>query len=387
MRPAAARSWVEVSAWALRENLRTVQEFAEPLEVIPVLKADAYGHGLALVMEALKGSEVPFFAVDSVEEAEALAAVLPQAPLLILGYVPRVSLRQAVQRGWSFVCSKAEMAQALADLPADLPPARIHLEVETGLYRQGADANELADLLRIIDRSPSRFHVEGISSHFANVEDVASENAYPAEQERRFFDALKQIEAAGHHPRWRHLACSAAAWVRPGNGFSALRLGISLYGIWSSSDVRAFMEARYPDIRLHPALTWKTLIAERKTVPAGASVGYGLSERVARETELAVLPIGYYDGFDRRLSQRGEVLVRGRRCRILGRVCMNMCMVDVTDVPEAALEEEVVIFGMQGDQRLGPDDWERWVPGLIAYEAVARLRAGLPRTLVAGGAS
>lgn len=387
MRSASARSWLEVSAAALRENLRTVQGFVGPLGVIPVLKADAYGHGLALVAEALQGSEVPFFAVDSAEEAEALAAVIPQAPLLILGYVPRISLAEVVQRGWSFVCSKREMAQALARLPADLPPAHIHLEVETGLYRQGADTEALADILRTIDQFPNRFVVEGVSSHFANVEEVASENAYPAEQETRFFDALKCVEAAGHHPRWRHLACSAAAWARPGKGFSALRLGISLYGIWSSPDVRAFMEARHPDIRLHPVLTWKTLIAERKTVPAGASVGYGLSERVTRKTELAVLPVGYYDGFDRRLSQRGEVLIRGRRCRVLGRVCMNMCMVDVTDVPEAALEEEVVIFGAQGNQALGPDDWERWVPGLIAYEAVARLRAGLPRTLVTGGVS
>ncbi len=237
-------------------------------------------------------------------------------------------------------------------------------------------------MLDLIRMAPGRFRVEGISSHFANVEDVSPQNTYPSFQEARFFEACGQVEAAGHAPEWRHLACSAAGWARSGEGFTALRLGISLYGLWSSPEVRAFMRSAHPNIALQPALTWKTLIAERKTVPMGQPIGYGLSERVTRDTELAVLPIGYYDGFDRRLSGRGEVLIRGRRCRVLGRVCMNMCMVDVTDVPAAALEEEVVLFGAQGTERITPEAWERLVPGLIAYEAVARLRAGIPRSLV-----
>lgn len=147
------------------------------------------------------------------------------------------------------------------------------------------------------------------------------------------------------------------------------------------------MQAAHPDVVLEPALTWKTRIAERKTVPAGEPVGYGLSERMAKDAELAVLPIGYYDGLDRRLSGCGEVLIRGRRCRVVGRVCMNMCMIDVSDVPEAVLEEEVVLFGAQGIERITPEDWERLVPGLIAYEAIARLRAGIPRALVGADGS
>lgn len=382
MRPGAARSWLEVSASALRANLGTVQRFVAPLSVMPVLKANGYGHGLTLVAEALEGCAVPFFAVDSAEEAQCVAQLFPRVSILILGYVPQDQLREAVGQGWSFVCSKPETAQFLAGLPADLPPARIHLEIETGLYRQGAEAEALSVILKTVQDAPTRFVVEGVSSHFANVEEVASENVFPAEQETRFFAALKQIEAAGHQPLWRHLACSAAGWVRPFTGFSALRLGISLYGIWSSLEIHDFMRTHHPGVTLQPALTWKTFIAERKTVPPGASIGYGRRERVARQTELAVLPVGYYDGFDRRLSERGEVLIRGRRCRVLGRVCMNMCMVDVTDVPDAALEEEVVIFGEQGNDRLTPEDWERVVPDLIAYEAVARLREGLPRVLV-----
>ncbi len=387
MRPEAARSWIEVSAAALRANLRTVQAFVDPLAVVPVLKADAYGHGLSLVAEALQGEPAPFFAVDSLEEARALAQHVIGARILILGYVPLEALAEAVTRGWSFVCSKTEMARALATLPASLPPARIHLEVETGLHRQGADPGTLAKVIGVIRAAPTRFLVEGVSSHFANVEDLSAQNAYPSLQEARFFEACAQVEAAGFAPRWRHLACSAAGWGRPGAGCTALRLGISLYGLWSTPDVRAYMRSAHPHVVLRPALAWKTLIAERKAVSVGEPIGYGLSERVRRDTELAVLPVGYYDGFDRRLSGCGEVLVRGRRCRILGRVCMNMCMVDVTDVPEAALEDEVVIFGAQGRDYLTAEDWERLVPGLIAYEAVARLRTGIPRALVTGDGS
>lgn len=382
MQHAHEKTWIEISESALRANLALAQAQVSPAQVIPVLKANAYGHGLKLVKHALADANVPFFAVDSLEEARVLRGMDQQAPILVMGYIPLAYLAEALDLRLSFVCSKVETVQALKELTSAERQAHIHLEIETGLHRQGADSKTLEALLRLLESSRDRIVVEGVCTHFANVEEIAVMNQYPMLQEERFLIACDKVRAAGHAPKWRHAACSAAIWLRPTSYLDAVRYGISLYGIWSSEPVRAGVKERFPQIDLKPVLTWKTLVAEVKTVQSGEPIGYGLTEKVSRETVLAVLPIGYADGFDRGLSSKGEVLIRGQKCRVLGRVCMNMCMVDATDVPGVTLEDEVVIFGTQGKETLSPADWERVAPEEIAYAYVARLRSDIPRMLV-----
>lgn len=376
------KTWIEISSSALRKNFELMQAQIGSTRVIPVLKANAYGHGQTLVLHALSEADVPFFAVDSLEEARAIRARHPQTPILVLGYIPQISLPDALDLSLSFVCSKVETIHALKELTSIERPAKLHLEIETGLHRQGASPAALDEILSVLEGMQGNIQIEGVCTHFANAEEPAIMNQYPMLQEERFKIAYERIVAAGHTPSWRHAACSAAAWLRPSSYFDAVRYGISLYGIWSSIEVRDVMNQRAPKLQLHPVITWKTMVAEVKTVLSGEPVGYGLSERVHRETVIAVLPIGYADGFDRRLSSVGQVLIQGQRCRVIGRVCMNMIMVDVTDVPGVQLEDEVVIFGRQGDDRLIPEDWEMFAPGLIAYEAVARLRMDIPRMLI-----
>jgi alanine racemase len=382
MQPSHEKTWIEISGSALRANLEFMQLHVSPSQVIPVIKANAYGHGLKLVPHALAEAEVPFFAVDSIEEAKTLRTLYPQLPILILGYIPQFSLEEALNLSFSFVCSKAETIASLKTLTSMERPAKIHLEIETGLHRQGANPRELEMMLQALEGTSDSIFVEGICTHFANAEEPAVMNQYPMLQEERFLMACERVAMAGYTPKWRHAACSAAAWLRSTSCFDAIRLGISLYGIWSSIEVREVMHERSPELKLRPVMTWKTIIAETKTVASGEPIGYGLTERVHRETRLAVLPIGYADGFDRRLSSVGQVLIGGKRCRVLGRVCMNMIMVDVTELESVKLEDEVVIFGIQANDRLTPEDWEVFAPGLIAYEAVARLRQDIPRLLV-----
>lgn len=382
MRPRFARTWIEISGSALRANLKQAEQVSKKMRIIPVMKANAYGHGQTLVAEALKDADVPFFAVDSLQEALSVQAVAPRVPLLILGYVSFDALEEVITRGFSFVCSKEETLNEAARFAAKERPARVHIEVETGLYRQGADANMLERLLLRAREWGDRVIVEGVCTHFSNAEDLQEDNGYPALQEERFAQAVKRVEAEGFAPTWRHIACSAAIWLRVSGVANAARLGISLYGLWSSSLVRDAMQKQHPDQRLEPVITWKTIIAEIKSVPQGEPVSYDLTERVTRPSVIAVLPVGYADGIDRRLSSCGEVLVQGKRCKILGRVCMNMCMIDVTNLPSVALEEEVVIFGTSGQDRITPEAWEQLVPGMIAYEAVAGLRQDIPRVLV-----
>ncbi len=376
-----AKTWIEVSREALRANLLAAERVAGAGRVMPVVKANAYGHGLSCVVKALEACRVPFFAVDSVEEARVIRDVNTRLPVLLLGYIPRRQLREVIEAGWSFVCSKHEMLEWIGDIASPEHPAKIHLEVETGLYRQGADETELAHMLRHLEELRDRVVVEGVCSHFSSAENVEDQSSVER-QEACFWERCHQIEAAGHTPRWRHIACSAAIWLRTSERFDAVRLGISLYGIWSSAGVAEVAPQRHRSLELTSVLTWKTLVAELKTVPAGAAVGYNGTERMHRLTRLAVLPVGYADGFDRRLSSCGEVLVRGHRARVVGRVCMNMCMIDVTDIPEIQLEDEVVLYGLQNGARVSPEDTERRLTNFIAYEVVAQLQASIPRVLV-----
>ena len=383
MQPTPEKTWIEISASALRQNFAAIQAHVSPAHIIPVIKANAYGHGIKLVSHALMGSPVLFFGVDSFEEARTLRTLHPTTPILILGYIPHAQLAEALDLSLSFVCSKVSTIEYLKELTSLERPARIHLEIETGLHRQGANPHELEAILNALEGTRDRIQVEGVCMHYANAEEPASMNQYPMLQEERFMLACERIEAAGHKPKWRHAACSAAAWLRPGATFDAIRFGISLYGIWSSLEVRETMHERIPNLTLQPVIAWKTMVAEIKTVQSGEPIGYGLTERVHRETKVVILPIGYADGFDRRLSSVGYVLIRGRRCRVLGRVCMNMTMVDATDLATVELEDQVVIFGAQGEGRIIPEDWERIIPGFIAYEAVAGLGRDIPRVLVA----
>ncbi len=372
---------MEIDAHALRQNFATAERLVGKGHVIPIVKANAYGHGLELVIEALAKENVPFYGVDSLEEAERIKRFDDDLPVLVLGYIPKDQLARALALEVSFVVSKsATLFEALRHAKTSRP-ARIHLEIETGLYRQGASRQELDEILALLKEAGERVRLEGVCTHFANAEDVSSD-AYVREQTARFEETVKRIQVRGFAPVWRHAACSAALWLHHSTHFDAVRFGISLYGIWSSQEVEREACLRDPSLALMPALTWKTNIAEVKRVVAGEPIGYGLTERVARDSMITVLPIGYADGFDRRLSSCGEVLVRGRKARVIGRICMNMCMLDVTDIPDVALEDEVVIFGEQLGMRIGPNDWEASVPSLITYEALARLRESIPRRLV-----
>ena len=196
--------------------------------------------------------------------------------------------------------------------------------------------------------------LEGMSTHFANIEDTLN-HAYAEKQIRTFEEALSIFEKKAGRPPFIHTACTAATILFPKTHFTMLRSGIGLYGLWPSRET--FLSAQsghlpMPDLR--PVLSWKTRIVQVKEVPEGSYVGYGCTYRTTRRTLLGVLPVGYSDGFDRALGNRAHVLVKGKRAPVIGRICMNLCMVDLTDVPGVKLEEEAVLLGKLGrgaDQR------------------------------------
>jgi alanine racemase len=375
-------NWVEIDGSALRNNLREFRRRVSPQSrLAAVVKSNAYGHGLVEVSSIALDAGVSWLCVNSLEEALELRAHWPEVPILILGYVPLAGLEEVVARGLRPVVYNVETIEGLGSACRKLGrEVRVHLKLETGTNRQGVREADLEHFLARL-RATDGVVLEGECTHFANIEDTTDHSF--AESQIAAFLRMEAVVAAtlGAAPI-RHAACSAAALLFTRTHLDLVRIGISLYGLWPSKETYvSCLERGKPALDLKPALTWKTRVAQVKPVEEGDYVGYGCTYRAGRPSRIAVLPVGYHEGYDRGLSGVAHVLVRGRRAPIRGRVCMNLCMADVTDIPDAALEDEVVLLGSQGDERIPAEQLASWC-GTIPYEIVSRIHADLPRVLV-----
>ncbi|HUC43110.1 MAG TPA: alanine racemase [Candidatus Sulfotelmatobacter sp.] len=375
-------NWVEVDAGALRRN---VSEFRRRLGPEPklgaVVKSNAYGHGMLEAAKIFREAGADWLCVNNVDEGVALREAGASGPVLIMGYVPLDALGDVVAQDLEPVIYNQESVAALEQQARKQgKTARVHLKIETGTHRQGVLERNVPDFVRAIDATSS-VRLAGVGTHFANIEDTTNHEF--AESQIVAFNRIAEAIAQVHpQPLLRHTACSAAVLLFNRTHLDLARIGISLYGLWPSKETYvSCLERGKPSLDLTAALTWKTRIAQVKEVPEGGYVGYGLTWRATRPTTIAVLPVGYYEGFDRELSGIAHVLVRGKRAPVRGRVCMNMCMVDVTDIPGAALEDEVVLIGRQGDEKITAEQIAAWC-GTISYEIVSRIHPSLPRVLV-----
>jgi alanine racemase len=368
--------WVELDPRAPECNLAELRRGAGPgVLSCAVVKANAYGHGLAEFIRLVPSAD--WLGVNSLEEGLMLRALGDARPVIVLGHVPVERLREAVDADLSLTVYNPETLEALDRLEALPRKARLHVKVETGTGRQGVLAADLEAFIRRIAATPNAF-LEGLSTHFANIEDT-TDHAYAEAQLARFADALCTVERLAGRPPLVHTACTAAAILFPKTHFTMLRTGIGLYGLWPSRETRVSARERggqVPDLR--PVLSWKTRLVQVKELPEASYVGYGCTYRTTRRTRVGVLPVGYSDGYDRALGNRAHVLVRGRRAPVIGRICMNLCMADVTDVPGARLDDEVTLLGADGDESISAETMAEWA-GTINYEVVSRISPLLPR--------
>jgi alanine racemase len=373
---------VEIAKRALVGNIGEFRRLIGPRrKFLAVVKANAYGHGLLEVAGIAVAAGVDWLGVNSVEEGTALRRAGIAAPVLVLGYAPLDSLEEAVAGDLRLTVYNRETVARLADLAARLRrTVRLHIKVETGTWRQGVDAKELAAFVRDVRRRPG-LAVEGVSSHFANIEDTTKHD-YPRRQLAVYRAAVRDLEARGPRIPLRHMSCTASTILFPEPGFNLARVGIGLYGLWPSKEtyLSCLLDRKEP-LSLEPVLSWKAGIAQIKKVPAGADIGYGCTYRTARPTRLAVVPVGYYDGYDRGLSNTAHVLVRGRRAPVRGRVAMDFFMADVTDVPGVGLEDQVTLLGADGRERITAEDLAA-LAGTISYEILARINPLVPRIVV-----
>lgn len=370
-------TWLEISKKALLAN---IQQFRKTIgsEVIlcPCIKANAYGHGLILCAKTFIEGGADWLAVNSLYEAKALRDAAIKAPIYILGYVALDDLAEVVTLKCRIVAYNKEMIGKLGKIGE---PVKIHIKIETGNNRQGVLLKDLMEFAEYI-RSFNNIEIEGLTSHFANIEDT-TDHSYAKLQLARFHEAVKKLESIGINIPIKHCANSAATILFPKTHFQMVRIGIAGYGLWPSNETfLAYSKEVGEEFDLQPALTWKARIAQIKTIPTGELIGYGCTYKTGHETKLAIIPIGYYDGYDRGVKD-GYVLIHGKRAPIRGRICMNIIMVEVTDIPEAKLEDEVVLIGKSFGEKITAEQFGDW-SGTINYEVTTRINERIPRILV-----
>lgn len=371
--------WVELDRKAPDYNVKEILRCAkDSVKLCAVVKSNAYGHGVEQIIGLLPSAH--WFAVNSLEEGLELRRLGVERPVLVMGHVPIGRLKEAWDTDLRIIVYNRESIRALDGLAQNGSPVRLHLKIETGTARQGILPGDIEAFVKDI-RGKESMVLEGVSTHFANIEDTLN-HEYAERQLERFNEALGTIKALGVDLQVVHTACTAASILFPETHFTMLRVGIGIYGLWPSRET--YLSALMGNLRipeLKPVLSWKTRIVQIKTLPSGSFVGYGCTYRTTRQTKLAVLPVGYADGYDRAFGNRAYVLVHGRRAPVLGRVCMNHCMIDVTDIPGTKLEEEVVLLGSSESESITVENLAEWA-GTINYEIVTRISPLIDRKIV-----
>jgi len=373
--------WLEISRQAFFHNIQEFRRRLGQTELMAVIKANAYGHGLLEIAGLGEEAGLSWFGVNSVEEGLALRQAGFQQKILILGYVPLAQAEAVVKAELRSIVYNQENLKALARAAQRYQkPAFIHLKIETGTNRQGIPANKLRNFCRLLKTLPGVV-VEGISSHFANIEDT-TDDYYPKFQLTNFLKAVDYLENQGLKIPVKHMSCSAATILFPETHFNLARVGIGLYGLWPSKETLVSCRLRGQEpLKLKPVLSWKARIAQIKSLPRGAYIGYGCTYRTTRPTRLAIIPVGYYDGYDRGLSNSAYVLVKGKRAQVRGRVCMNFIMADITDIPGVKLEDRVTLLGQEGKEKITADQLAN-LAGTINYEIITRINPSIPRLVV-----
>lgn len=365
-------TWVEVDLDAIAHNTRLIAaHVGERVMVLAVVKGDGYGHGAVKVARTALNNGASWLGVACVAEAVALRSAGISAPILSLGYTPPWQARAAVLHNVTCTLFSPDVAKALSRAAADLgSAAKAHVKVDTGMGRLGLLPDEVPGFVHEVSALPG-LDVEGIYTHMADAD--GADLGYTRQQLECFEVVLARLRADGLLPRLVHAANSAAALRLPSSHYSMVRVGIALYGLNPSSDSPLPTGFR-------PALSFKCQVAQVKALPAGASISYGRTFVTQRPSRIAVIPVGYADGFRRGPANWDSVLVRGRPAPIVGRVCMDQTMLDVTDIDGVRAGDEVVLIGSQGDLTITVDEVARRL-GTSNYEVVSEILARVPRVV------
>lgn len=371
-------SRIEISKASLVNNIKQLKNLAKNgTKFSMAIKGNAYGHGEKEIVKTLE-PYVDYFQVDSIEELEVLRKV-SKKKAFVFGYLQREDLPHAMNLGCiiaPFSISELKEINKIAQKSKKIQ--EIHIPIDAHLGREGFLVKDLPYLLKEI-KILKNIKLSGLYAHFANIEDTKN-FVHAQKQIDEYEKAINLIRDFGFKNFQTHISSTAGLLIYEKNKgiHPVIRLGMGVYGMWPREDIKYTYGRK---LTLKPVLSWKTKIAQIKILEKGESIGYGLTYITKKQTKVAIIPQGYADGFDRGLSNKGEVLIRGNRCKILGRVMMNMFVVDLSYLKGVKLEDEVVLIGKQGKEEIRAEEIALKL-NTINYEITARISSLLPRILV-----
>lgn len=371
-------SYVELSKNNLIHNIRQFRNLAKKGTKLSVaIKGNAYGHGQNEIAKILE-PYVDYFQINSVEELRTLRKI-SKKKVLLLGYIEKGDLKEAMKLGCILSVFSTEQMLTISAIAKNVNMMQeVHISIDALLGREGFLINELPKFFTELKKHKN-IKLTGIYAHFANIEDT--NNFTHAEKQIKNYEEAKKIaKKFGYGKFETHISATSGLLVyEKKEGINSIvRLGIGVYGMWPSEHIKYMYRNR---MKLKPVLSWKTKVAQVKKLPAGSTVGYGLSFTAFKPIKIAVIPQGYADGLDRGLSNKGEVLIKSTRCKILGRVAMNMFVVNISHLKNVKVEDEVVIIGSQSKEQITAEEMAEKID-TINYEITTRINSLLPRIVV-----
>lgn len=377
-------SIIELNQNALEHNINFLKNQFNRTKLSSVVKSNAYGHGLPQFLQIAAECGIDHFSVFSSWEAiQTFENLKSPADIMIMGWINPDHMDWVIENDIEFFIFGFDRIEKVLEITRKLKkPAKIHIEIETGMNRTGFQQRELKKLIPIIKNNKEHFILKGLCTHLAGAESIA--NYYRVKDQMKVFNRVyKKLIENDLKPERRHSACSAAALGYPKTQFEMVRIGILQYGFWPSTEtyIQYLTRNKLQEDPLEQVLSWKSEIMSIKKVKTGEFVGYGTSYLAQKNMTIAIIPVGYAHGYTRSLSNHGRVLIHGQRVGIIGMVNMNMCVADVTVLENVKVGDEVVLIGRQGDLKINVSAFTE-LSDELNYELLTRLPAEIHRRII-----
>ena len=344
------RTWLEIDKKAIKHNYETFRKLiTKETKMLGVVKSNAYGHNLIEFSKELEKLGIDYLAVDSAIEGIALRREGIKTPILVLGYTLPEMIEKAVVNDLEIAVSNFDYFSVIKNLKLS-KPVKVHIKVDTGMHRHGFQESDIEKVIKLIEKN-KKIKVVGLYTHFAN----AKNPAFPKDTKKQIeiFNSWREaFSKAGINPIC-HACATSGTILFPEAHFDMVRIGIGMYGIWPSQETEAFAKNKF---KLSPVLSWKTIIGEINNIRAGEKIGYDFTEKIMKDSRVSILPIGYWHGYPRTLSGIGQVLIKGKYAKVLGRICMDIIMVDVTGIKGIKVGDEVTVVGSSGNKTMSIGD-------------------------------
>ncbi|WP_372795697.1 alanine racemase [Lutibacter sp.] len=377
-------SLITLNENAVQNNIAFLRKkLGSKIKISAVVKANAYGHGIEQIIPLFEKYGIEHYSVFDYKEAvRVFDSLTKPATIMVMGWLSNENIRDAIKKGIEFFVFNIERLNIAIKYAKELSiKAEIHLEAETGMNRSGLNINELEQAIAIIKENIEYIELAGFCTHLAGAESV-SNHVRIQNQLRKYKKMLTVLEGNELHPKYKHVANSAAAFVYPKARMDLVRIGIMLYGFWSSSEVYV----QYTNLKsnklnpLQRILKWNSQVMAIKKVSSGQFIGYGISYLAQTNITTALVPVGYSFGYSRSLSNKGRVLIHGCNCSVIGVVNMNMIIIDISHVDNTKVGDEVVLIGKQGDLEIKVSAFSE-ISDELNYEILAHLPESIERTV------